>query len=302
LSERLPPKTRRELVALIFKIAFLGAMALSLILTSVTSTGEIPIPHDTTSLGTWLNMPSTSSCTSGNTTASICELFGNSTSRGLISFTGVNIEAGIQVSLGVRCINPSNTLGASLQLQYANYSLTTHTNSTNFVDTASGNVLIDNSLNWPCPGNLVSSNTIMPATSAAFLFRVVGRDGGGLGDNPRFSSVTVNIYQLSVRIGNVIAQLKTTNGFTASVRITYPVAIALTASFDWIATNAGVAFASGSNSCIVPVNSVGCSVAVTYGITFAVVPSITVDYTGPFSNVGIPVGSLNLLSAQTITV
>src|SRR5712692_9436678 len=36
------PKTRRELVALIFKIAFLEAMALSLILPSVTSTGEIP--------------------------------------------------------------------------------------------------------------------------------------------------------------------------------------------------------------------------------------------------------------------
>jgi hypothetical protein len=43
-SESDLPKTRKELVALIFKIAFLEAMALSLILPSVTSTGEITTP------------------------------------------------------------------------------------------------------------------------------------------------------------------------------------------------------------------------------------------------------------------
>ncbi len=43
MSEEVP-KTRRELITLIFKIAFLEAMALSLILPSVISTGEIPSP------------------------------------------------------------------------------------------------------------------------------------------------------------------------------------------------------------------------------------------------------------------
>jgi hypothetical protein len=42
LSKSDLPKTRKELVALIFKIAFLEAMALSIILPSVASTGEIP--------------------------------------------------------------------------------------------------------------------------------------------------------------------------------------------------------------------------------------------------------------------
>jgi hypothetical protein len=232
---------------------------------------------------------------------------GNSTYRGLISFTNVNIEAGIQVSLGVRCINPSNTLGASLQLQYANYSVTTHTNITNFVDAnagniANGNVPIDNSLNWPCPGILVSPNTILPAASAGFVFRVVGRDGGGLGDNPRFSSITVNISQLAVRIGTAFATGKTVNGFTASVRVSFPPAITATGSFDWIATNNGVLVQSGSDSCNILPNTTACTKAVTFGTPFAVVPSITVDYTGTLTNVAIPVGSLNLLSAQTLTV
>src|SRR2546427_1578686 len=87
-------------------------------------------------LGQWSNMPSNST-----------ELLGNTSYRGLIIASGTAPS----IRMIVSCIVPSNTVGANLQLQYANFSLVTNTNITKFAN-AGPTVLIDNSANYPCPG------------------------------------------------------------------------------------------------------------------------------------------------------
>ena len=104
----------------------------------------VNVSHDMTSLGTWIGMPFNQT-----------ELMGNTTYRGVLASRSSGGSSGLAVGLVVGCVNPSNTPGATLQLQYANYSDTTHLNSSNFVNVGVvANILIDNSANQPCPGQI----------------------------------------------------------------------------------------------------------------------------------------------------
>lgn len=275
--------------------------------------GTIPVDPQVP-LGVWANFPLSTQCSTGNYTAQNCELLGNTTYRGTLNFIASNTESGVRAGFSATCINPSNTVGAILQLQYANYSAVTHLNTTNFVNFG-GTIKIDNSANWPCPGNLVGAFANLPPTLGGVIFRIVGTGGGGVGDNPRFSSVTVNIGQLLLSATIFEPLSITTSGFTANVRVTYPTLSTLTLGFRWIATNSSntlgcgigllttdVCIQHGSGSCSAVIQSVGCNVAVTYPTAF----SGTVDVTGSGTNtplIGtIPVGNINLLQAQTLTV
>src|SRR5437899_804228 len=103
------------------------------------------------SLGTWNNMPSAAT-----------ELMGNTSYRGMLRSSSGGGESGFRAGLQAGCVNPSNTVGATLQLQYANYSDTTHTNSSNFANILGASIFIDNSANWPCPGSLESGDSALP--------------------------------------------------------------------------------------------------------------------------------------------
>jgi len=252
-------------------------------------------------------MPDSSSCGVGNTSASICELMGNSSYRGLLltrSSVGAN---GINVGLQVNCINPSNTVGAQLQLQYANYSDTSHTNSTNFVNIGS-QVFIDNSANWPCQGVLEATTGLLAsinANPAAYEFRVVGIGGGGTGDNPRFSSVSIYIIQNIQRAFIFRNSAISITAFTEVVAIT-PQALVSASTvvvFDWIATNNFVAGQSGTATCTIAIGTGTCSVTTTFAVPFVTTaPNVVVDSRSSMAVTSFPTGTINLLSAQTLTV
>jgi len=299
-NDELEDGTKRELAF----ILIVPMLALSLF----PVTGSVITTSDTMPLGTWFNMPPASACSTGNFTAINCELMGNTSYRQVLTFGAVSIESGIQVVLTVSCILPSNTVGAFLQLQYANMSLITRTNSSNFVNVpgiaGAGQVFIDNSTNWPCPGNLFSDRTfgqVLPSGVGAFIFRVVGSGGSGTGDNPRFSSITVTIFQLLARAAVGHPSSISTTAFLANIRLVYPTSATTSISFQWIATTNGVLTESGSSSCTVNVGTLSCNVSVTFGTSFTGTPNVVVD---PITTVSviIPVASLTLLSAQTVTV
>ncbi len=254
------------------------------------------VSHDTISLGTWTGMPFNST-----------ELMGNESYRATLTFNAVNVEAGITTSLSVGCITPSNTVGASLQLQYANFSTTTNLNTSNFVNVGTGTqgqVFIDNSANWACPGTLVSpTSTSLPAGGGlqGFIFRAVGSGGGGTGDNPRFSSVTVNVLETVARTVVFYATSITTTGFSANLRQTLPAAVSTTVNFQWIATTNGALTESGSGSCTINVNAVSCNALQTFGTSFVGTPQV-VGNGQTSTTISLAVASLNLLKAQTVTV
>jgi len=294
--------------------AILGLILLALIIIGDIVSGAIGVgtpaaqaqAHDTAPLGTWLNMPTGTACGVGNTSASMCELMGNQSYRGLLTVDTPIASSIIAISVGltVNCIIPSNTVGAQLQLQYANYTLGTHINSSNFVNIATS-IFIDASVNNPCPGFLEAPSGSLPFSNAgrgAFLLRVVGIGGGGIGDNPRFSSVSVYANENAQRIfyGRPVAI--TTSGFTAQAVTTFAVTVTTTVTFQWIATSNGVLVESSSGSCSISAGLNGCTSPVTFGTIFGASPNVVVDPSSNGSAVTLFAGSINLLSAQTLTV
>jgi hypothetical protein len=296
------PFTRKQLT-IIFKIAFLEAMALSIILPSVTSTGEISSsgnPHDTVPLGTWQNFPSGTCCKDGN------ELMFNHTHRGLFRILS---DGKYTVGFEVQCITPSNHAGATLQLQFANESATTMTNTTNFKNAGTTNLIkIDNSANNPCPGTLSSSVTAFtlpqiasPIVQILFIFRVVGFGGGGAGDNPRFGSINVIIStQLFDQFVGYSSSTTTTDSMI-TIGTDFPVITATTVTYDYVATD-GVTFQGGTNTCVIPHGQSACTVDQFFPVAFAGTPAVTVTSE---TNVGADIvfaGNIPLLNVQTTTV
>jgi hypothetical protein len=235
------------------------------------------------------------------------ELMGNTSYRGLLIIRSGQGASSLTVGLEVGCINPSNTVGSTLQLQYANYSDTTHTNTTNFVNVAVG-VLIDNSVNNPCPGILEANTGSLPninANPVIYEFRVVGSGGGDTGDNPRFSSINVYIAQ-NVQRG--VAFRTSAISLTAFTEVVFTIpqfnlAVALGVTFDYIATNNGALVDSGTATCTIAVGTSSCSVATTFGTPFvAVTPNVVCNSRSAPIAIVLPIGTISLLSAQTLTV
>jgi hypothetical protein len=261
-------------------------------------TGSLATLPDANALGTWVNMPS-------NPT----ELMGNMSYRSLIITRSSTGEGGLGIGLIVNCLNPSNTIGANLQLQYANYSDTTHTNSSNFLDPSNGiggHILIDNSANNPCPGRIDSPTFALPAINVnptIFEIRVIGSGGGGIGDNPRFAIVAAYIIQSMNKFFDTVVSSRSTTAFTAFAYVIGPaVSNSVTVNFDWVATNNFVAGESNSNSCVINAGTTSCSVTTTFPIAFATTPNVVTTTRTPAAAYSILAGIINLLQAQTVTV
>lgn len=244
---------------------------------------------------------------------------GNTSYRGLLLFTGQ--DGLLQFGLSVGCITPSNTVGAFIQLQYANYTLATHTNQTNFVNVG-GQVMIDNSVNNPCPGTVAVGTSTIPTfitgITSGYIFRVVGSGGGGPGDNPRFSRVIMQITQGGLVKTPVFVPISITNtGFTALIRVTYPLTTSTTEGFQWAATNSSntnpgcgtnvtggtfVCLQHGAGSCTALAGSGGCTSAIVFTTAFTGTTNVVGSGTSTGVSYTFPIGTISLLSAQTLTV
>jgi hypothetical protein len=252
-----------------------------------------------TSLGTWINMP-----------ANATEFMGNTSYRGLIV---ASVGVTINVKLAVNCIIPSKTAGAKLQLQYANFSDSTHTNITNFVSISNMIVSIDNSPGSPCPGTINNSLSfslpLQTVNPSDYWFRVIGSGGGGLGDNPRFSSVSVIASVVFNRYASAIVSSSSSTSFTTLIDVTLPLASATTENFFWIASNStnltctvGSCIEEGSNSCSIAIGATQCAVVTTFATAFTGTPSVVAVSKNARTLQELPSGSINLMSAQTLTV
>jgi len=233
---------------------------------------------------------------------------GNTSYRGLIITASSSGESGLRIGLIVNCINPSNHVGALLQLQYANYSDATHTNSSNFLDPSNGvtgNIHIDNSANNPCPGILESTVFALPAINinpTIFEVRVIGTGGGGIGDNPRFGAVTVYILLNMNKFFDTVVSARSTTSFTAfAYVIGSPPSANTVVNFDWVATNNFVLGESGANSCTILANTVSCSVTTTFSPAFATMPNVVTTTRTPGVQFSIQAGIMDLLQTQAVT-
>jgi hypothetical protein len=297
----------------------LGFILIALILIGDIVSGAIGIGSpvapaaDTKQLGTWVNMP-----------ANQTELMGNSSYRGLLIASATGGESGIQVSLLVNCINPSNTVGAYLKLQWAFFNEVLNTNSSVFADAVngfpSGTVPIDGITMhgpdlYPCPGILQGDVFPLPSNAGShtiFVFRVVGVGGGGLGDNPRFSSVQVAINQAVQRFFSPIIVLTTTTTFRWLAYSPFQVASSTTITIEWIATNitatACITLSNciehGTSTCTIPAGASNCgsSIIVTFTNAFSAAPDVVATAKTAGSLATVPAGNIDLLLAQTLTV
>lgn len=272
--------------------------------------GRTTIPaSDTTPLGVWKSFPSQFSpnfCTAGNLTDR-CELFYNSTQRGVVITSVFSV---IQARISVACVAPSNTMGAYLQLQYANYSLATGTNSSNFANVSS-QLFIDNRIGTPCPGTITTPTAGSLAYGNSYIFRVLGADGGGVGDNPRFGSIRVLVYLGVLRITYPTVATRSTTAFTVIEYTNYPTSASIVTNFQWIATNItasscinlNVCIQKGAGTCTIAIAAASCSVSTTFGTAFSATPTVVISNTAPSALLlTMMVGQVDLMLAQTVTV
>ena len=256
--------------------------------------------------GVWQNFPA--SCVSSDA----CELFGLSVYRGITRLISNLNDIGFQ--LQVDCLVPSNTVGATLQLQDATYNTATRTNSTNFANIAGATVLIDNSANNPCPGTLINSAPVFPASTSTasaqtLIFRViVSVGGGGPGDNPRLSSVsviqTVKLFNLE---NTYISGSPSTTGFTAAVTMIVEPYVNFVASFNWIATNSSATCTvfctqDGTDSCTINTGFFSCTKAITFANAFVNSAPTVLVAPKTVQNINhIPAGQIPLFMTQVNT-
>lgn len=280
--------------------------------------------HDTTSLGVWKNFPPATSCDVAtlpiNVSAQVCELMGNSTYRGVFGLANM---VGYRAYLSVGCVLPSGTAGAVLQLQYALYSSATELNTTNWQSVGTSLSIVTGVV--PCPGNLIGSDGPLNSTTTniSYIFRVIGADGNGPGDNPRFSYVSViikhNDERVFVAVGPTNIQQSNTQ-FTANMVASIPVAPSgsQTVNFRWFATNASssipscgsniltgasdVCWQKGTATCIIAAAGISCSVTTLYTTAFTGSTSTVVAVTTAGQVVTLDYGTVDLLHTQTVTV
>jgi hypothetical protein len=278
------------LILIVLTIALVGDFVSGAIGIASSGGGGAASAANPYPFGTWFNFPSSTQCTANNFSDPSCETFGNTTYRIAPTFNGA--ESNVEASIEVGCKAPSNTIGATLLLQYANYSFTTQTNSSNFITIHTGNsvqsVLIDNSVGNPCPGVLATNFYVpMPvnsSSSSGWMFRVVGINGGGVGDNPRFSFIGVQLQQYIRVAPNLVVTFCNNNHCNLAFQTTQNLVTSLTATFNWDAVNvtantlcgAGLLCEQfGSGSCTIAIGQSICSATVNFATPFLITSTVT---------------------------
>lgn len=238
------------------------------------------------------------------------ELFGSSNYRGAVIENSLVGIAHVQIGLMVGCVNPSNHAGAQLQLQVANYSTTTHLNTSVFANIGVA-ILIDNSAFNPCPGFLAQDPaSLLPPLSGThngWILRVMGSGGGGTGDNPQFQSVAVQLRDTGGAVAMMSMQSISTTGFTAFAYSWAYIAPAAgkIMNFDWIAVNSTVSvptLESGTGTCTIIQGNFACSQVITFATAFVATPVVVGSITNVPTQAILPIGTVNLLSAEIVTV
>lgn len=297
--------------------ALIIAIGIALILDIFTGFFVISAPppiviHDQTPLGQWSSFPLVSSCSLSpgnvNVTARSCELLGNNTQRGsIIEKQGVAMTQ-ITALLSVGCAVLSSTIGADLEMAYAIFD--GNTNITNF-QLIGGQLFIDgvNSPGCTTAYSFGVSGTQLLNTTAAnqgYIFKVVGGDGGGLGDNPRFFSVNVILEQNRPRLFTGTVTSHTATNFAVQIAATVSPSSNTLVNFMWIATNATLTNPAstviGSGSCTINSGGLACSTTISYGFTWKTVPNVSVTPTLAAVGFVVPVSTISLLLSQTVTV
>jgi hypothetical protein len=240
--------TKKQLT-IIFKIAFLEAMALSIIMPSVTSSGEIPglttesgtatasfLGNDQ-SASTNIIFPTIFSATPRVTTQ--LKSFGSlsNVNTGSLSFLSsgtpitwlnmptieteflgnVNNELQLTffsatgITFLVDCPTRSTGTGANLNVEYS-------TNQATWISLVV-NITIDNSSSCNTMPTLSSSSGIPTSVLGTSIFlRVVGEKGNGVGDSPTFTQIHLLTRSQSIDTYNIVTTLVSNTGFTLTVQ------------------------------------------------------------------------------------
>lgn len=290
------------------------------------------VSHDQTQLGTWYNMPS--SCPSQDS----CMLFGNQSLVQILPFDG-KLSNGASINtlsayLSVNCLVPSASANdAYLQLQYAIYNGQSNvaqglgTNATNWQNISK--VFINsNGTYTPCsyPFNVLTGQVdlgvALNISSVGWVFRVLGFNGGGNGDNPRFGFVNIELQNLVKRLVTISVFTPTATSFSYAMEVSILFTSNTAVTFQWIADNitsggCGIPIAgtttyhcweNGSGTCTFLVTAPQCpgsgSNSVSFGTAFtsAVSVKVVAVLKNNLGAVQIPFGSLSLFSSQPITV
>lgn len=130
------------------------------------------------------------------------EVFGdaNGEHRIQMTFNAPTIQQSFKI--GVRCVAPSNTLGAFLTVQYLSGGSWIELNS-------AARALVDGTT-LSCPGTATVDAEVgpcasLPTLSGATVLRVAGGGGGGLGDNPSFSQLWIDLFPaVSCNLGQTL--------------------------------------------------------------------------------------------------
>ena len=308
-------RKKLNLTTKIISLSALSALLIGVLFSVVSLSAESPSASSPgVSLGTWLNFPS--SCSSS---FDDCELMGNHSYRQVLATASSTGESGLLVQLSVGCILPSVSIfQPQLTLQYANYSRSTGLNTSNFAILAGAAVSIDNSANHPCPGTLISTSANLPSiviNPADFIFRVIGTNGNGAGDNPRFSYISVLVSQRAQRTYMINIPAPGTSTFVWTAYSNFPVPSSTTFTMQWSASNitttaCGISvtvtlnhcWEQGTSSCTFNSGAQLCSAGVT--VTYNTAFTGTVRVQGTSRNgatvLTIPLMSLSMFQTETV--
>ncbi len=279
-----------------------------------------------TPLGTWTNFPcGGTNCNCPSFGVDACQLMNNPQYLGIYSISTDSVRgdaAGLQAGFQVSCVQPATptTGGSVLYLQYANYSLTSYLNTSNFL-TIGSSIYVDNTNGWPCPGILQNdmAGTLPSLTNDlnthGFIFRIIGVCGcSGIGNagTLRITNVNVIVYQRLTATFHIRLASRTTTKFIYLIYASLPAPVASVITNDWIATNetsascsllSDVCIQSGTSSCTIPVGGFSCpSTTVNFAVTFSTAPAVVMTLTNvaPWT-LPIQVSSINVFATPLVT-
>jgi hypothetical protein len=194
----------------------------SLIVTASSSFNSMSQIFNSVTPITWINMP-----------VATTEIFGNINAENRIVVDWISVNS---VAFEINCQTPSSGLNPTLQLQWSTDGGVTWNN-------IASTITIDNFSGCPMATIIETAYATVPATAqtAGTLLRIVGQNGGGVGDNPSFTkglvlqkgSVTNTIGGFIVCVDNIGASNPKTT-IRISCASNNPASVStVTANFNW---------------------------------------------------------------------
>jgi hypothetical protein len=170
--------------------------------------------------------------------AAVTELFSDLNRENQVVSQSDKGQASTSSTFTVDCITGSSGATAFLQAQWSIDDVTWN----DLANTpGQGNVLIDNAVDCPASGTIISASNILVSTSfpvagSKVFFRVVGGNGGGVADVPAFAwiSLTIRGANNPVSVPCVI-DVTAKSAFSVTVRLRCFATITVTVTYGWTA-------------------------------------------------------------------